>query len=134
MGLSIKRYSHSYSTLHKLRQLALDCENIKMSIMAFYDEMPFVHTKFAEFINHSDCEGIYISKKSKQYEKFKRQAIKAYGIENYKLYFGDLDKLKLEVEILNEYVNKNDISLHLKEAWDAFYKDIKYSRKIIEFI
>ena len=132
MGLAIKRYSYSYSTLHKLRQLALDCENIKMSIKDFYNmSLP---TKFTEFINHSDCEGIYISKKSKQYEKFKRQAIDAYGIENYKLYFGDLDKLKLEVEILNEYVNKTDISLHQKEAWDAFYKDIKYSRKIIEFI
>ena len=47
MGLSIKRYSHSYSTLHKLRQLALDCENIEMSIKDFYNiSLP---TKFTEF-------------------------------------------------------------------------------------
>ena len=68
MGLDIKTYHYSYSMIHRLRQLALNYEGIDIPIMDFYDQNG-VETKFKEFIVHCDCEGLYISKTSKQYEK-----------------------------------------------------------------
>ena len=75
MGLGIKKYGYSYSTLHLLRQLALKYENIEIDIRSFY-EQTLVTTKFKQFILHSDCDGLYISKTSKQYEKIKSEIIR----------------------------------------------------------
>lgn len=129
MGLAIKRYRYSYCTLQRLRQLALYYEGITIPIRNFYFQTA-ITTKFREFIIHSDCEGIYISKSSKQYKKLKRQIKNRYG--TLVCFFGDLDKLKEEVQELNNYILKNT-SGYLQDAWVAFYDDVMSSRKILEF-
>lgn len=128
MGLSIKKYHYSYSIIHRLRQLALNFEGIDIPIMDFYDQNK-IRTKFNEFILHSDCDGLYISKTSKQYKKIKKKIEYKYGLP---YYFGDLDKLKEEVQELNEYILKNT-DFFIKQAWIDFYDDVMSSRKILEF-
>lgn len=130
MGLDIKIYHYSYSMIHRLRQLALNYEGIDMPIMDFYDQNE-VGTKFKEFVIHSDCEGLYISKTSKQYEKLKRKTERQYG--QLDCYFGDLDKLKEEVQELNEYILKN-AKYTVQQAWIDFYNDVMSARKILEFL
>ncbi len=130
MGLDIKTYHYSYRTLHLLRQFALRYEGIDISIFDFYDQYPEVKTKFNEFIYHSDCEGFYISKSSKQYNKIKKKIQNRYG--QLFCYFGDLDKLKKELNELNSYMLQNSEGL-LKEAWIDFYNDVMSARKILEF-
>lgn len=129
MGLDIKSYSFSYSMLHKIRQLALDYEGIDINIFDFY-YMQDVETKFAAIIHHSDCDGVYVSKSSKQYDKLKKK---------YKgSMFGDLDKLKEEVQILKPYVQErfkdepSNLCFVLK-AFNRFYDDVMSTRKILEF-
>lgn len=129
MGLAIKRYRYSYCTLQMLRQLALNYEGITIPIHDFYFQTA-ITTKFREFIIHSDCEGIYISKSSKQYKKLKRQIKNCYG--TLVCFLGDLDKLKEEVQELNNYILKST-SGYLQDAWVAFYDDVMSSRKILEF-
>ena len=129
MGLGIKKYGYSYSTLHLLRQLALKYENIEIDIRSFY-EQTLVTTKFKQFILHSDCDGLYISKTSKQYEKIKSEIIRRYG--QLEFYFGDLDELKREVQELNNYVLKNTKG-YLQNAWIDFYDDVMSSKKILRF-
>lgn len=130
MGLDIKTYHYSYRTLHLLRQLALRYESVDIRIHDFYDQYPEVKTKFNEFIYHSDCEGFYISKSSKQYNKIKKKIQNRYG--QLFCYFGDLDKLKKELNELNSYMLQNSEGL-LKEAWIDFYNDVMSARKILEF-
>lgn len=131
MGLDIKRYSHSYSTLHLIRQLALTCEGNYTNIHDFYVQES-AETSFSALINHSDCDGIYVSKSSKQYEKLKRKW-------KHPVLFGDLDKLKEECERLNKWIhslNETDystLSYGILNAWDHFYEDVKSARKILEF-
>lgn len=127
MGLSIKEYSYSYSRLQDLREMALCSEGITIPIREFYYQNK-IGTKYNEFINHCDCEGIYISKKSKQYEKYRKRIINNFGIDSG--YFGDLDKLKEEVQELNEYMLKN---LEFKQPWIDFYNDVMSTRMILEF-
>ncbi len=129
MGLSIKTYKWSYSTLQSLRQFALDYEGINIPIREFYFRID-ITTKFREFVVHSDCEGIYISKSSKQYEKLKKKIERRYG-QSF-CYFGDLDKLKEEVRELNDYILEK-ANGHIREAWINFYNDVISSRKILEF-
>ena len=128
MGLDIKTYHYSYSMIHRLRQLALNYEGIDIPIMDFYDQNE-IRTKFREFVIHCDCEGLYISKTSKQYEKIKKKIEYKYGLQHY---FGDLDKLKEEVQELNEYILKN-AEYFVKQAWIDFYNDVMSARKILEF-
>ena len=125
MGLDIKTYHYSYAMIHRLRQLALNYEGIK----DFYYQNE-ITTRFKEFIIHSDCDGIYVSKSSKQYEKLKRKTERQYG--QLDCYFGDLDKLKEEVQELNEYILKNT-EYYVKQAWIDFYNDVMSARKILEF-
>ena len=127
MGLQIKTYSYSYSRLHQLRQMALNYENINIPIDKFYFQNE-VGTKFRQFICHSDCDGIYVSKASKQYDKLK---IKWESID--KFMFGDLDELKEEVKILKDYMLSN-LNEWDKTAWIKFYNDVISSRKILEFM
>ena len=127
MGLDIKDYSYSYSRLHDLREMALRSEGINIPIREFYYQNK-IGTKYNEFINHCDCEGIYISKKSKRFENIKKKIIKDFGQEHG--YFGDLDKLKQEVKELNEYMLKN---LEYTSPWTDFYNDVMSSRMILEF-
>lgn len=129
MGLDIKKYHYSYSTLHYFRQLALKYDGINIPIRDFYNQTE-VRTKFNEFVVHSDCEGLYISKSSKQYEKLKRETEKKYG--RLHCYFGNLDKLKQEVMNLNRYILKNSEGYY-KMAWLDFYDDVMNARKILEF-
>lgn len=132
MGLDIKSYHFSYNTLHRLRQFALDYEGINIPIMDFYDQTLVTTKKFKEFICHSDCEGIYISKSSKQYNKYKKKIKKTYG--QLFCYFGDLDKLKKEVSELNDYIlTKTQSSFYLNPAWTCFYNDVMSARKILKF-
>ena len=105
MGLDINKYSYSYSVLQQLRQLALNYEGINIPICDFYDQFE-ITTKFNEFIIHCDCEGLYISKSSKQYEKYKKEAENRYG--QLFCYFGDLDKLKEEVKELHPFMLKKN--------------------------
>lgn len=129
MGLDIKTYHYNYSMIHRLRQLALNYERIDIPIMDFYYQNK-VGTKFKEFIVHCDCEGLYISKTSKQYKKLKIKTERQYG--QLDCYFGDLDKLKEEVQELNEYILKN-AKYTVKQAWIDFYNDAMSARKILEF-
>lgn len=129
MGLGIKTYHYSYSTLHRLRQLALNYEEIPIPIMEFYSQNQ-IGTKFNEFIVHSDCSGLYISKSSKQYRKYKKKIEKMYG--QLFCYFGDLDKLKQEVQELHPYMLEKAEG-YLKTAWQDFYNDVMSARKILEF-
>lgn len=127
MGLGIKNYHYSYSRLQYLREMALRSEGINIPIREFYYQNK-IGTKYNEFINHCDCEGVYVSKKSKQFEKYKKKMIKDFGQESG--YFGDLDKLKCEVEELNEYMLKN---LEYASPWIDFYNDVMSARMILEF-
>lgn len=129
MGLYIKTYKYSYSTLHILRQKALEYEGNYCNIRNFYDlEKP--KTKFKEFVLHSDCEGLYITKSSKQYEKIKKKILNQYG--TLLCYFGDLDRLKIEVKELNTYM-LNNLNYSYKKAWIDFYNDVMKARKILYF-
>lgn len=128
MGLDIVNYSYGYSTLHKLRQLALDYEGIKMDIRNFYD-YPDIETRFNEFINHCDCDGIYVSKSNPNYKQLKKQTLDSFGSLN--CYFGDLDKLKQEVQELNNYMLAH--AGVWKGAWIAFYTDVMEAEDILEF-
>lgn len=129
MGLTIKHYNYSYSCLHLLRQKALEYEGISIPIRDFYDQNK-VTTRFREFIIHSDCEGIYVSKSSKLYYVRKEKILKSYGTLH--CYMGDLDILKSEVKELNDFMHKN-LSWTLLNAWCDFYKDVMSARKILEF-
>ena len=129
MGLFIKTYNYSYFTLHILRQKALEYEGNSCRIHDFYHlEQP--KTKFPEFILHSDCDGLYISKSSKQYNKIKEQTQRRYG--TLICYFGDLDKLKQEVQELNPYM-QNNLELDMLKVWNKFYNDVVNSRKFLYF-
>ena len=149
MGLQIKTYSYSYLTLQVLRQKSLECEGNFCNIEDFYDrEIPdevegkfwdiedfctrgfLPKTKFKEFLFHSDCEGLYISKSSKQYEKIKKKTLNQYG--TLFCYFGDLDILKIEVQELNTYM-LNNLNNGYKKAWIDFYNDVMKARKILYF-
>lgn len=126
MGLDIKEYQRSYSTLHVLRQSALKVDNINVSISDFYEYEDEIKTNFPEFINKSDCDTLYISKTHKQYDKL------IVGIENNPHSYGDFDKLKAECKVLNlsirKYLNENGV-----EAWNEFYSDVMSCRKILQF-
>lgn len=124
MGLSIVNYHQSYSTLHRLRQLALNCEGICIDIMNFYDAD--LETKFDAFINHSDCEGCYVFYGTSQH----KEAIEKWGDNS--IYVGDLAKLKEEVKELDPYMQENaDIWI---EAWNNFKDDIINEDTIVEFL
>ena len=130
MGLDINNYSYSYSRLHQLRQLALDYEGQKIDIKEFY-YLPNGQTKFNEFINHCDCEGIYVSKNSSKYEEYRQQTLKDFGqLEGY---FGDLDKLKEELEELNPYVQERLKDSLLLQSWNDFYSDVMDEEEVVEF-
>lgn len=127
MGLDIKDYHYNYAMLQRLRQAVLDIEGITIPIMDFYTH-PDAETEYIEFIDHCDCEGVYISKSSKQYDKY----VKQWGLGNG--YLGDLDELKKEVQKLNplmkEKLKDNDWVL---KAWVDFYNDTMSAREILEF-
>lgn len=130
MGLDINNYSYSYSRLHQLRQLALDYEGQKIDIKEFYYLLNG-QTKFNEFINHCDCEGVYVSKNSPKYEEYRQQTLKDFGqLEGY---FGDLDKLKEELNELNPYVQEKLKDSPLLQSWNDFYSDVMEEDEIVEF-
>lgn len=130
MGLDINNYSYSYGRLHQLRQLALDYERQEIDIKEFY-YLPNPQTKFNEFINHSDCEGIYVSKNSPKYEEYKQEILEGYG--QLECYFGDLDKLKEELNELNPYVQERLKDSPLLQSWNDFYEDVMDEDEIVEF-
>ena len=135
MGLTIKRYSRSYHGLHILRTAALRVEGIDMNTQDFYYADPSkIKTKFPQFIIHSDCDGIYISKSSKQYDNLYKKWKRLSDDENdFRCLFGDLDELKKEVIELNKSI-KNHLSDDFdKDSWDDFYQDVMNARKILEF-
>lgn len=135
MGLDIKKYSYSYSMLHRLRAAALKVDKLEIGLMCedykelnncgkcFYckfNKDESLKTNFDHFIYYYDNEGGYISKRSKQSTKSK--------YENYL----DLDKLKEECEILNknirEFLNDREIS-----AWNDYYDDVMSSKMILSY-
>ena len=134
MGLSINRYYYPYGFLQALRRAALEVEGNQLSLsciaviggsqcgICFYCKKAkgVAKTKFEEFIWHSDCDEGYISKKSKQYKKYKEKG------------YGDLDKLKKECEILNKKIKKFLIGRH-QEAWDDYYKDISSAKMLLHY-
>ena len=124
MGLSIDTYNRCYSTLHRLRQLALNCEGINMDIMNFYDTD--LETKFDAFINHSDCEGCYVFYGTLEH----KQAIEKW--DDNSIYVGDLAKLKEEVKELDPYMQKN--AGGYLGAWNAFKQDVINEDSILEFL
>lgn len=140
MGLDIVEYGYGYGTLHVLRQwaltvggskLKLDCEGAqrdcgkcaycKLSKAKYFDERAKI-TKFYEFIDHSDCEGGYIS-----FGKF--------GIKNpsslLRCEWGDLDKLQEEVKELEKHEEK--IPESYKQAWEDFKEDVNGSDVFLRF-
>lgn len=127
MGLWIKTYKHSYSMLHQIRQQALYCEGNKTDIFDFYNQED-AQTTFTQLINHCDCEGVYVSKSSKQYDRLKRKYCES-G------YFGDLDILKEECLRLSDYMKSKDCNApdSVKSAFDKFAYDVLHTRKILKF-
>ena len=123
MGLDIVRYHACYSTLHKFRQLALKYNGIDCDIFNFYkSDIP---TKFEAFIHHSDCDGYYVSKDYENFEQYKEE------YENNPVMCGDLDKLKEEVQELNNYIS-NNCGLY-KGTWNNFYLDVMEAEGILKF-
>lgn len=135
MGLSIDTYSSSYRTLHVLRQFALDVEenpvklwcydygdstNCGKCVYCLIDDNPSM-TKFHEFINHSDCDGGYIS-----YSQF--------GIDKSEMKiesWGDLDKLKEEVEELDK--RKDLVPDGYRDIWADFVEDVRNADHTLTF-
>ena len=134
MGLDINDYSASYGQLHRLRQFALDVEfgKGKVDLHELYDKLPDEdydkfkkETKFYEIINHSDCDGGYIDLKKmglkiKNEDKFRKS-----------LMWGDLNKLKEEVEELNKH--KEILEGWDLQSWDMFYSDVTEAVGILWF-
>ena len=121
MGLDIIQYHFSCSMLHTLRQKALDFEGIDCNIMDFYFRKD-ITTKYRQFICFSDADGIYVTKDHPDYDRLKSEAMDKYG-EYYWLYFGDLDKLREEVQELNDYMLANTV-VGVKQAWVDYYMDV----------
>lgn len=135
MGLSIKNYHYSYRFLHVLRQAALKVEKNQFKLMCMnYEEINScgkcfycnktegtAKTKFEEFIWHCDCDGGYVSKKSKQYKKYIKKG------------YGDLDKLKKECEILNKSIHNFLDGWSIHGAWKDYYKDITSSKMLLHY-
>ena len=120
MGLAINNYRYSYSRLHRLREWALKVENNKNSLKEIYENKG--RTKFDEFINHSDCDGGYIS-----FNKFGITQIK----NNNDFLWENLDKLREEVEELNRH--KETLEDSDLESWNNFYNDITDSQDVVVF-
>lgn len=133
MGLDIKTYHYSYSMLHTLRQAAIYCCGYNFNVYDFYKRDDCANYPFSIFVNFCDCEGMYVSTKSKQYDKLKKYAERTYdGPLN--MYFGDLDELKTFVESINESMLEHfSDNLSCLWAWKAFYNDVMSSRMILEF-
>lgn len=125
MGLTIKTYDLGYSTLHILREAALRCDGIEMEIRDFYQQGQ-IGTKYREFVNHSDCDGVYVSKSSKQYDKLEKKWHLPFD-------FGDLDKLKEEVKELDKIIKEHLKDDYYEWAWKPFYNDVISSKNILEF-
>lgn len=120
MGLSINNYQSSYSTLHRLRRIALLIEENSHTLEEIYDVKG--STRFNEFINHSDCEGGYIS--------YKTFGIKDYKDESYMC--GDLDKLKKEVEEIKENLDRFENPMD-RRMMENFIKDVEDSKYVLVF-
>jgi hypothetical protein len=141
MGLDIGEYHASYHELHRLRQFALDVEKNKKKLMCrdyheiencgkciycaldnIKDEKEIKGiTKFYEFINHSDCDGGYISFKTFGINKLPKETIG----------WGNLDELQKEVKELNKH--KRVLKDWDLTSWEAFYRDVILARGILEF-
>jgi hypothetical protein len=127
MGLTIKTYNYSYSMLQRLRQSVLEIEGITVPILEFYNRTD-ITTEYPQFVCHCDCEGIYISKTSKQYQKY----LKKWGADSQ--YFGDLEALKKEIKKLDKPMRDKLLdNPHILKSWVDFYNDAMSARKILEF-
>lgn len=133
MGLDIKEYSYSYSVLHRLRQAAIYCCGYDFYIWDFYNRSDCADYPFSIFVNFSDCDGMYVSKRSKQYEKLQKYVTNHYsGPLN--MFFGDLDELKTFVKSINEAMTERlSASISDLQAWRDFYSDVVSSRMIMKF-
>lgn len=137
MGLAINNYDYSYSRLHQLRQFALDVEgnekklmcrdygtikNCGLCIYCGVDNNISI-TKYNELINHCDCDcdGGYIS--------FNMFGIKEI-LDEKKVLWGNLDKLKEEVEELNKHTNQLG---DLLKVWQDFYDDVMSEEYVLMF-
>jgi len=126
MGLAIKQYRRAYSTMQRMREFVLTIEGNDYTLDEVYNGAP---TLFNEFIFHSDCEGGYIS-------------FRTFGITSLiskTLQCGDLDKLKLEMEVLRLALIGWDIdstssSLDpFRDAIKEFICDVEESENVLEF-
>lgn len=133
MGLDIKTYHYSYSMLQTLRQAAIYCCGYNFNVYDFYKRADRADYPFSIFVNFCDCEGMYVSIKSKQYDKLKKYAQRTFeGPVN--MYFGNLDELKTFVASINESMLEHfSDNLSYLGAWKAFYKDVSSSRMILRF-
>jgi tRNA G10 N-methylase Trm11 len=119
------KYHYSYSTLHKIREIAVKICGYKKDIDNFYDEICSdesirtygIYDRFWQLLHFSDCEGILI---------------KDFFLEkvDYKLsfYLGSSEKLLKELEDMKEEIKKNPKLIEEKwilKAFNDFYKDIK---------
>ena len=132
MGLDINNYSRSYSTLQRLREYALRAEGNPKTLIEVYSGAP---TAFDEFINHSDCEGGYIS-----FTWFNINTIIASDAtdtdrRNYIL--GNLDRLKDEMELLREAIETNLVDfgedIYTKQAMMDFIEDVEEEEMLLRF-
>lgn len=126
MGLDIDGYSRAYSTLQRLRRIALEIEGNEATLEEVYRGAP---TKFDQFINHSDCEGGYIS-----FSSFSIRTI-IYDDNHYML--GDLDALREEMEIIREALDNDHPAFDGrdgdKDAMEDFVIDVEESGIILQF-
>ena len=80
-------------------------------------------TRFPEFICHVDDSGGYVD-----VNKYRNILDKSANI----FLWGDLERLKSEVKIINRFVDKLPSELH--KIWKNFYFDVMTSVELLEFI
>ena len=132
MGLLIKNYNYNYHTLQELRRFALKVEKNPLTLEQVYEKLNELEPKdwhkvtmFSEFINHSDCDGGYVSLnnlglKIEDEKKFRNHNI-----------IGDLDLLKVEMKWLNGYADL--MTSELRQAFEDFKEDVEQEGYFLEF-
>ena len=107
-GEKVKDYARygSYGRIHVLRRwVGNDYEKLEGDV---YSDHNLIHTNFPALINHSDCDGGYLS-------------FKAFGIIDTKdhVEWGDLDELKDELTLLKKH--KKEMPEDIKDCFNDLY-------------
>jgi hypothetical protein len=145
VGLDINIYSYSYRTLHRLREVALalhtdkyklmcgdygvlkncgKCAYCQVATITDYDEIKKI-CGFPEFIDHSDCDGGYIS------EQETNRTFANCNEVNGK--WGSLDRLRDELNVLKQKFEKTTDDKILLKAFEEFCEDAFDCHGVMKF-